>query len=100
MTKKFPELFIGWLKTIPPDIQVSLAGELASFGDAAISGSVRLDVKETEIDWFDLHVMLDVSDTPLSQEEIKLLLNAKGNFVRLEGKGWRRLEFNLSEEEN
>jgi hypothetical protein len=100
VTKKFPEIFIAWLKSIPPDIQVQLAGELASFAEAAVSGSVRLDVTEAQIDWFDLRVVLDVSDTTLSQEEIKLLLNAKGNYVRLEGKGWRRLQFNLSEEEN
>ena len=27
-------------------------------------------------------------------------MNARGNYVRLEGKGWRRLQFNLSEDEN
>src|SRR5207244_5281325 len=39
-------------------------------------------------------------DTPLTAEEIKLLLNDKGGYVRLEGKGWRRLEYNLTEDEN
>jgi hypothetical protein len=100
VTKKFPEIFINWLKSVPPDIQVDLAGELASFGEAAVSGSVRLDVSEAAIDWFDLRVVLNVSDTTLSQDEIRLLLNAKGNYVRLQGKGWRRLQFDLSEEEN
>src|SRR5262249_3686910 len=33
-------------------------------------------------------------------EELNLLLEAKGTYVRLEGKGWRRLRYDLSEEEN
>ena len=100
VTKKFPEIFIGWLKSLPPEIQVNLAGELASFAETAVSGSVRLDVTEAAIDWFDLRVVLNVSDTALTQEEIRLLLNARGNYVRLKGKGWRRLQFDLSEEDN
>ena len=42
----------------------------------------------------------DVSDATLTKEEIKLLLDAKGKWVRLENKGWRKLEFKLTEEED
>ena len=40
-----------------------------------------------------------LADTTLTQEEIKVLLDARGGFVRLGGKGWRRLHFQLNEEE-
>jgi hypothetical protein len=100
VTKKFPEIFAVWLKTIPPEIQVQLAGDLASFAHADVAGSVKLDVTEAEIDWFDLRVVLNVSDTTLTPEEIKLLLNARGGYVRLAGKGWRRLQYDLSEDED
>jgi hypothetical protein len=100
VTKKFPELFVPWLKSLPPHIKVELAGELASLASGEISGSVRLDVSEAEIDWFDLHVVLDVSDTTLTPQEIKLLLNAKGGYVRLDEKGWRRLKFDLTTEDD
>lgn len=100
VTRKFPDLFVPWLKSIPPQVDLQLKGELASFKNAAVSGKVRLDVKETAIDWFDLSVVLDVTDTTLTQQEIKLLLNAKGGFVRLANKGWRRLEFDLTQEED
>jgi hypothetical protein len=100
VTRKFPEQFAAWLKTVPPAILVKLEGDLASFASADVAGRVRLDVTEAEIDWFDLRVVLDVSDTSLGPEEIKLLLNAKGRYVRLEGKGWRRLQFDLTEEED
>jgi hypothetical protein len=100
VTKKFPEQFSAWLKSVPPHVTVHLAGELASLASADVAGQVRLDVSEAEIDWFDLRVVLNVSDTTLTPQEIKLLLNAKGNYVRLSGKGWRRLQFDLSEDEN
>jgi hypothetical protein len=100
VTKRFPEVFAAWLKTIPPEIQVQLAGDLASFTNADVAGSVKLDVTEAEIDWFDLRVVLNVSDTTLSAEEIKLLLNARGGYVRLAGKGWRRLQYDLSDDED
>jgi hypothetical protein len=100
VTKKFPELFANWLKTVPPHITVHLGGELASFTQDAVVGKVRLDVTEQDIDWLDLKVVLNVTDTTLIPEEIKLLLNAKGGYVRLGKKGWRRLQFDLSQEED
>ncbi|HVM47186.1 MAG TPA: DEAD/DEAH box helicase, partial [Candidatus Acidoferrum sp.] len=100
VTRKFADLFSAWLKSVPPQIKVDLGGDLASFTEAAIAGRVKLDVVEAEIDWFDLRVVLDVSDTTLTQEEIKLLLNARGSYVRLEGKGWRRLQYDLGADEN
>ncbi len=100
VNKTFPERFSVWLKSVPPQIEVRLSGELASFAEQTVAGHVRLEVKETVIDWFDLSVLVDVSDTTLSPAEIKLLLNAKGGFVRLAGKGWKRLQFELTEEED
>jgi hypothetical protein len=100
VTKKFPDIFVPWLKALPPHIKVQLAGELVSLAQEAVSGNVRLDVTETTMDWFDLRVVIDVTDTTLTQEELKLLLNAKGSFVRLGEKGWRRLQFNLSGDED
>lgn len=100
LTKRFAETFVAWLQTVPPDIQVHLDGELASLTSGEVVGRVKLEVTEAEIDWFDLRVVLDVADTTLSAEEIKLLLNAKGGYVRLQGKGWRRLQYDLNHEEN
>jgi SNF2 family DNA or RNA helicase len=100
VTKKFPEIFSAWLKAVPPHITLQLKGDLASFLSADVAGRVKLEVTEAEIDWFDLRVALDIGDTTLTAEEIQLLLNAKGNYVRLKGKGWRRLQYDLTEEEN
>ena len=100
LTKKTPEVFIPWLKSLPAGIEVLLDKELATLRDEPVSGSVSLDVQESATDWFDLKVVLNVGDTTLTQEELKLLLNARGGFVRLGKKGWRRLQFNLTPDED
>lgn len=100
LTKKFAETFVTFLKALPADARIDLGGELASFQNAEVAGKIRLEASETEMDWFDLRVIVDVNDATLTQAEIKLLLDAKGNWVRLDKKGWRKLEFTLSEEED
>jgi len=100
LTKKFAEAFVTFLKALPPATRIDLSGELASFQDAEVAGKIRLEASEAELDWFDLRVIVDVNDTTLTKEEIKLLLDGKGNWVRLDKKGWRKLEFALSEEED
>jgi SNF2 family DNA or RNA helicase len=100
LTKKFPETFVPFLKALPATTRIELRGELASFQNAEVAGKIRLEASETEMDWFDLQVIVDVNDATLTKEEIKLLLDAKGNWVRLDKKGWRKLEFALSEEED
>ena len=60
VTKKFPEVFSAWLKTVPPHIKVELEGDLASFATPDVAGRVTLDATEAEIDWFDLRVVLHV----------------------------------------
>jgi SNF2 family DNA or RNA helicase len=100
LTKKTPEIFVLWLKSLPPEIEVLLSKELATLRDEPISGTVAFDMDEAGIDWFDLRIKLDVGDTTLTPEELKLLLNARGGYVRLGKKGWRRLQYNLSPEED
>lgn len=100
LTKKFPEAFVPFLKSLPPGTVIELRGELASFQNAEVAGKIRLEASEAGMDWFDLRVLVDVNDATLTPEEIKLLLDAKGKWVRLGTKGWRKLEFALSEEED
>ena len=99
ITKEFPEQFLQWMAERPQDIVVELDAELESLRDGMVSGAVRLDVEEAGMDWFDLRVVLDVADVTLSQEEIQLLLKAQGRWVRIEGKGWRKLELALTPEQ-
>lgn len=69
-----------------PKLSFSVKNSPASNGSSAIHGPT---------DWFDLNLDLDVKDAELTKSELKLLLRARGNFVRLKGKGWRRLELDV-----
>ncbi len=102
VTARFPDQFMNWLASVPPGVQLELKGELGAFTNATVAGRIRLDVQQSDsgTDWFDLRVVLDVTDTQLTKEEVKLLLDARGKWVRLGSKGWRKLEFKLSGEED
>ncbi len=100
VTRQFPDRFVPWLRSLPLSLELDLRGELASFLQSEVSGTVKLEVHESGIDWFDLSVIVDVSDTSLTQDEIKILLQARGKWVRLSNKGWRKLEFKLSAQED
>jgi SNF2-related domain/Helicase conserved C-terminal domain len=100
VTRKFPEEFTQWLKALPDHYVMDLDPVLASLTRDPVSANFRLECQEAGIDWFDLQVVLDVAETELTPEELKILHKANGGYVRLGGKGWRRLQYNLTEEED
>ena len=100
ISRKFAGAFAPFLQALPAETRIELRGELASFQNAAVAGKIRLEASEAEMDWFNLRVIVDVNDATLTKEEIKVLLDAKGSWVRLDKKGWRKLDFTLSEEED
>jgi hypothetical protein len=88
----FAETFAGWLAGVPAGVIVELDPELAAFAAAPTRAHFALEIEESGIDWFDVRVKLRVEDTTLTAAEIALLRRAKGRFIRLAGRGWRRLE--------
>jgi hypothetical protein len=89
---EFAEQFAVWLATAPQGIVVELGPELRAFAEAPTRGQFALEIEESGIDWFDVRVSLRVEDTTLTPAEIALLRKARGRFIRLAGRGWRRLE--------
>jgi hypothetical protein len=95
----FPDEFLGWLDQRPPGIAVDLDPDLASLRDKGkVSANFQIDLEETGIDWFDLTLNLQVSDIELTQRDIDLLLKNAGSWVRLPGKGWRKMDFEITPE--
>ena len=99
VTKSFPTQFAEFLAQLPRSVDVKLLGELASLRDAAVSGTLRLQADDAGPDWFDLKVVVHVDDTTLTPEEISLLVGARGQWVRLGDRGWRRLDYQLTDQE-
>lgn len=99
--RDWPERFLSWLARRPDGLVLELDAELASLQNGAVAGSIRLDIQEskTGMDWFDLELAMDVTDSTLTKAEIDLLLKAKGRWVKLPDKGWRKLQFQLTPEQ-
>ena len=102
--KAFPEQFAAWAERCRSlGVELECAPELAGLVRAPDRARVDVSVKSEDegsgIDWFDLEIAVRAEDTTLTEAEIKLLLKAKGRFVRLPGKGWRRLSLELSDAE-
>jgi hypothetical protein len=92
----FPEEFSAWLATLPESAELKLDPALTSLGEAPIEAGVRLDVEESGMDWFDVRAVLDVPDLDLTPDELRVLLEAGGGWVRMGDEGWRRLELKWS----
>jgi hypothetical protein len=93
--KNFPDEFIAWRAALPPEIEVEAAPDLAGLLDPPLRARVEFTAVPAAgggRDWFDLTAELQVDDTTLSPDELALLMKAAGNWVRLAGVGWRRLE--------
>jgi hypothetical protein len=98
--KSWPDKVASWLQILPKELRLVLEGDLASLLQDPVVGTVALECAEAEVDWFDLKVNLNVSDDELTPAELKALLDARGRYVRLASKGWRRLQINLSPDED
>lgn len=97
--KNFPERYARWRATLPPEIDVVADSDLATLEAEPVEASVTFEVVGQEIDWFDLKVVVNVDGLDLTQEEIRALVAARGDFVRLGRGGWLRLKMNLSDEQ-
>ena len=76
-------------------MEVLLAPELRSLAENPLRARYSVEAAPAEgsgRDWFDVSVELKPEDLTLSPEEIRLLLKARGSWVRLPGRGWQRIE--------
>ena len=93
----FPRKFRNWIQSLPSELQIDVDEELDTLLDPRPSGRYLLSVAASDQpDWFDLSLVPEIIDDSLSATERKLLLEAKGEYVRLPGKGWKRFEIDVN----
>ena len=103
ISKAFPDEFAAWADTarelgIALECDPLLAGFLANPEKMRVE--IHLDDTDSGIDWFDLRLTLTPEDTTLTPDEIQLLLHARGRFVYLPGKGYRRAAVELTAQQS
>lgn len=99
VTKTFPEKFVKWYESLPEEFEKEVDDHLGSLMADPIKASVTFDIVASEIDWFDLKIVVNVEGLDLTTQEIKALVAARGGFVRMKDGGWLRLEIDLTEQQ-
>jgi len=104
VTKAFPDEFAAWADRVrAAGVELECDPALAGLAQPAVRARLEVSVRSDEggsgIDWFDLEIAVRTEDTTLTKDEIHLLLKARGRFVKLAGKGWKRLQLDLAPEE-
>ncbi|MCB1066374.1 MAG: ATP-dependent helicase, partial [Verrucomicrobiae bacterium] len=82
--KNFPDRYAEWRESLPAEIAVDADEDLATLEAEPVQASVTFEVVDQEIDWFDLKVVINVEGLDLSKDEIRSLVAARGDFVRME----------------
>lgn len=100
VNRNFPDAFHEWLTGLPRDAIVELDPQLSGFRDGHIRGSIGVKVEKSGTDWFDVELVMDTGGYELTDEEKKILLKAPGTWVRLKSGDWRRLDFEISDEDD
>ncbi len=99
VTKTFPEKFVEWYETLPEAFEKEVDEHLSTLMADPVKASVTFDIVASEIDWFDLKIIVNVEGLNLSTQEIKALVAARGGFVRMKDGGWLRLQIDLTEQQ-
>lgn len=99
VTKNFPEKYAEWLASLPEEIEIIADADLATLQADPVEAHVTFEVVGQEIDWFDLKVVVKVDGMDLSPGEIRALVQARGQFVRMDRGGWLRLKMVLNDDQ-
>jgi hypothetical protein len=99
VTKTFPDQFHAWANSLPETITLSPDASLETILADPLKATVRLEVNEAGIDWFDLRLVFDIDGLELKPAEIRKLIAARGGFVRLADGTWRSVRLELTEEQ-
>jgi len=100
MAKDFPDLFHGWATNLPENVSLTTDERLQSILADPLIARVRIEATQSgSIDWLDLKLVFDIEGAELKPADIRRLIAAKGEFVRLADGSWRRVKLELSDEQ-
>jgi len=100
MARDFPDMFHQWAAQLPDGVSLQADEQLQSILADPLIARVRIEATQAgSIDWLDLRLVFDIEGADLKPADIRKLIAAKGDFVRLADGSWRRVKIELSEEQ-
>ena len=100
MARDFPDVFHQWASQLPDHVSLNADATLQTILADPLIARVRLEATQAgSIDWLDLRLVFDIEGEDLKPADIRRLIAAKGEFVRLADGSWRRVKIELSEEQ-
>ncbi len=100
MARDFPDVFHHWASQLPDNVSLNADETLRTILADPLIARVRLEATQAgNIDWLDLRLVFDIEGEDLKPADIRRLIAAKGDFVRLADGSWRRVKIELSEEQ-
>ena len=100
MAKDFPDMFHAWAGQLPENVNLKTDESLQTILADPLIARVRIEATQAgSIDWLDLRLVFDIEGMDLKPADIRRLIAAKGEFVRLADGSWRRVKLELSDEQ-
>jgi len=100
MRESMLEPLSEWLCGFPKHTVLQVPADFSSLLEASRKAryQVKIEQDRSRRDWFNISAELKAEDIELSEEELALLLQARGRFVYLKGKGYQRIELDAADE--
>jgi hypothetical protein len=95
--KRSLQTFAEWSQQLPLEVALEVSSDLSGLREPPAELSLALDLIDSDNDWFDLRLALPRSEIELTPEELQLLLQARGQTVRLESRAQRQVRLSTAD---
>jgi hypothetical protein len=90
-SKRSVELFAKWAQSLPPDVELLTPESLRGVSEKPLEIDLSFGCVDAGNDWFDLRFSWSQMDLQLSPEELRALIDARGDFIQFPSRGYRSL---------
>jgi SNF2-related domain/Helicase conserved C-terminal domain len=91
------QTFAEWSQQLPSEFALQVSSDLSGLCEPPAEVSITLELADSGGDWFDLRLALPRSEIEFTREELQLLLQARGQAVRLESRAQRQVHLNTAD---
>jgi SNF2 family DNA or RNA helicase len=89
--KRAVDLFAKWSQSLPHDVELQTSDSLRGLTAKPVEFDLSFDCSDAGNDWFDLRLSWSEAELSLSPEELRTLLDARGNLVQFSARAYQSL---------